>query len=42
MQLATKWEAIVLVDEADVFLSRRDNFGIEHNALVSGEQLHQS
>ena len=34
-QLAQAWDAIVLLDEADVFLSRRDKSNLERNALVS-------
>lgn len=30
------WDCILLLDEADVFLTQRDRFNIERNALVSG------
>jgi hypothetical protein len=35
LELAQRWKAVVLLDEADVFLAQRDNAGIERNALVS-------
>ncbi|KAF4547047.1 ATPase-like protein 9 [Elsinoe fawcettii] len=34
-ELATRWEAILLLDEADVFLSQRDEQDISRNAIVS-------
>ncbi|KAK3998174.1 P-loop containing nucleoside triphosphate hydrolase [Cladorrhinum sp. PSN332] len=34
-QLATRWEAIVLLDEADVFLQQRSPKELDRNALVS-------
>lgn len=34
--LATKWEAILLIDEADVFLERRSLSDLARNSLVSG------
>jgi SpoVK/Ycf46/Vps4 family AAA+-type ATPase len=34
---AQRWGCILLLDEADVFLSRRDWRNTEHNALVSGK-----
>ncbi|USW57713.1 Putative AAA+ ATPase domain, ATPase, AAA-type, core [Septoria linicola] len=34
-QLAQAWDAIVLLDEADVFLTRRNKSDLERNALVS-------
>jgi len=33
--LATRWKAIVLIDEADVFLERRSLHDIERNAMVA-------
>jgi SpoVK/Ycf46/Vps4 family AAA+-type ATPase len=33
--LATKWKAIILIDEADVFLERRSLHDIERNAMVA-------
>ncbi|EGO02301.1 hypothetical protein SERLA73DRAFT_49637, partial [Serpula lacrymans var. lacrymans S7.3] len=35
LKLATAWDAIVLIDEADVFLEKRSLHEIERNALVS-------
>lgn len=34
--LATKWDAILLIDEADVFLERRSLSDLARNSLVSG------
>ena len=34
-QLAVTWKAILLLDEADIFLQERDVHNIERNALVS-------
>ena len=36
LQLATTWNAIILIDEADVFLERRSVHDLERNGLVSG------
>ncbi|KAI1479345.1 P-loop containing nucleoside triphosphate hydrolase protein [Daldinia eschscholtzii] len=36
-QLAHKWGCVLLLDEADIFLSRRTNHDITRNAIVSGE-----
>ncbi|KAF2184707.1 P-loop containing nucleoside triphosphate hydrolase protein [Zopfia rhizophila CBS 207.26] len=33
--LATKWDALVLVDKADVFMEQRSNNGLQRNGLVS-------
>ncbi|KAL0577786.1 hypothetical protein V5O48_004215 [Marasmius crinis-equi] len=35
LQLATAWDAVLLIDEADVFLEQRSLHEIERNALVS-------
>jgi len=35
LELAQKWRAVVLLDEADVFLTQRDTINIKRNALVS-------
>ncbi|KAL0568718.1 hypothetical protein V5O48_013259 [Marasmius crinis-equi] len=35
LQLATSWDAVLLIDEADVFLEQRSLHEIERNALVS-------
>ncbi|KAK7436711.1 hypothetical protein VKT23_018965 [Stygiomarasmius scandens] len=34
-QLASRWKAVVLIDEADVFLEKRDNYDIYRNAIVA-------
>ena len=35
-QLAHKWGCVLLLDEADVFLAKRDRLDLKRNALVSG------
>lgn len=35
LRLATTWNAIVLIDEADVFLEQRNTHDLERNSLVS-------
>ncbi|KAG1873648.1 P-loop containing nucleoside triphosphate hydrolase protein [Suillus subalutaceus] len=35
LKLATAWDAVVLIDEADVFLEQRSLHDLERNALVS-------
>lgn len=37
LELSTKWGAILLIDECDVFLEQRTNSDLERNKLVSGE-----
>ena len=37
LALASSWDAIVLIDEADVFLAQRNSIDLERSALVSGE-----
>lgn len=37
LDLATLWNAIVLLDEADIFLEQRDTKNLERNCLVSGQ-----
>jgi hypothetical protein len=39
LELATTWNAIVLLDEADVFLEERCLNDLKRNALVSGEKV---
>jgi hypothetical protein len=34
LRLAERWNAILLLDEADIFLEARDNFNITRNAMV--------
>lgn len=35
-QLAHKWGCVLLLDEADVFMARRNGADIQRNSLVSG------
>jgi hypothetical protein len=35
--LAERWKALLLIDEADIFLERRKHADIARNGLVSGE-----
>lgn len=35
LEIAETWKAVVLLDEADVFLSRRDNQNLTRNAITS-------
>lgn len=35
-QLAEKWGAVMLIDEADVFLEKRVTSDLKRNSLVSG------
>lgn len=36
-EMAASWDAIVLIDEADVFLENRTVADLQRNSLVSGE-----
>ena len=36
LKLATLWDAILLLDEADVYLERRSSTDLKRNGLVSG------
>lgn len=36
-KLAHKWGCVLLLDEADVFLAKRERGDVKRNALVSGE-----
>ena len=38
-RLGELWDAIVLIDEADVHFQKRDDLDIERNRLVSGMYL---
>lgn len=38
LELSTKWGAILLIDECDVFLEQRTTSDLERNKLVSGER----
>jgi hypothetical protein len=40
-RLAAKWNCVMLIDEADIFLARRDKLDLQRNALVSGRSLFQ-
>lgn len=33
---AKSWGAVILIDEADVFMERRTSFDLERNSLVAG------
>jgi AAA+ superfamily predicted ATPase len=35
LELSHKWDAVLLLDEADVFLQKRDNKDVKRNSLVS-------
>ncbi|KAF2029057.1 P-loop containing nucleoside triphosphate hydrolase protein [Setomelanomma holmii] len=35
LELASKWNALVLVDEADVFMEQRNNYNLAHSELVA-------
>lgn len=37
---ATTWDAIVLLDEADVYLERRSADNLKRNSIVSGNSKH--
>ena len=37
--LAQRWNCVLLLDEADVFLTQRTRSDINHNSLVSGQHL---
>jgi hypothetical protein len=37
LRMGMKWNAVVLLDEADVFLEARDLHDLDRNKLVSGE-----
>ena len=38
--MAAKWNAIILLDEADVFLEERRPNELQRNSLVSGKAKH--
>lgn len=38
-ELAESWNAVLLVDEADIFLEQRKNRDLARNGLVSGRLL---
>lgn len=35
----SRWEAILLFDEADAFMTKRSDDSLERNAMVSGTEL---
>jgi len=37
LEVATKWKAILLLDEADVFLEPRSTHSLERNRLICGK-----
>lgn len=42
IQLATAWDAIILIDEADVLLEQRSVNNLQQNGLVSGKLMRSS
>ena len=40
IKLAETWHAIILIDEADIFMEQRNLNDLERNSLVSGIILH--
>lgn len=42
MEMSTKWNAVLLLDEADVFLEQRSAHDLERNKLVSSKSLHSA
>jgi SpoVK/Ycf46/Vps4 family AAA+-type ATPase len=36
-RVAEKWNAVILIDEADVLMSKRSENTLEKNSIVSGE-----
>jgi SpoVK/Ycf46/Vps4 family AAA+-type ATPase len=38
-RLAALWNCVMLLDEADIFLAKRDKLDMRRNALVSGKSL---
>lgn len=36
---AKKWGAMILIDEADIYLERREKSDLTRNSLVAGKQL---
>jgi hypothetical protein len=39
-RLAASWNCVMLLDEADIFLAKRDKLDMRRNALVSGKSLY--
>jgi hypothetical protein len=39
LKLAHSWGAVMLLDEADVFLEKREEHDLKRNSLVSGKTL---
>jgi len=37
LSLAARWKAVILIDEADVFMEERGHNEIQRNELVSGK-----
>ena len=37
LKMATMWKAILLIDEADIFMEERSPYDLERNELVSSE-----
>lgn len=36
LEVCTKWKAVLLIDECDVYLEKRDVSDLQRNELVSG------
>ena len=39
LEMSTKWNAVLLLDEADVFLEQRSAHDLERNKLVSSKHI---
>ncbi len=37
-KMAKRWDAVLLIDEADVFMERRSTADLSRNSLVAGKQ----
>lgn len=42
LEMGTKWNAVLLLDEADVFLEQRSAHDLERNKLVSSQYISPS
>jgi hypothetical protein len=38
-ELGERWGAVILLDEADIYLEQRSHENLERNSLVSGKKL---
>lgn len=39
LEMCTKWQAVLLLDECDIFLEKRRASDLQRNQIVSGEYL---